>query len=209
VVVDIARDETVGEPGEGDVTSGFERVTGGTGDDRLAGDGEDNFIDGRGGSNLLVGRGGDDFLQNASGHTVRCGSGVDRVTHTRARTRVPSTCDRLSIRLPRDASVDTAAAVDPSLVRKGGVLGLDLSCPEIDGYNAGCRTTVRIVTQPDHQLLATGRLGNRGSTEHTDRFVPLRLTTLGHRLHGDRRRQLATTMIRGPLMARTAWTIGF
>jgi hypothetical protein len=44
VVVDLATNDPVGEPGEGDVAPGFESVTGGNGDDRLAGDGNANYL---------------------------------------------------------------------------------------------------------------------------------------------------------------------
>jgi len=37
----------------------------------------------------------------------------------------------------------------------------------------------------------------------------MRLTALGRRLHRDGRTQFATTVLRGPLMRRTAWTIRF
>ena len=37
----------------------------------------------------------------------------------------------------------------------------------------------------------------------------LRLTALGRSLRRDGRKQLATTVLRGPLMRRTAWTIRF
>jgi Ca2+-binding RTX toxin-like protein len=209
VVVDLATDDPVGEPGEGDVAPGFEWVTGGEGDDRLAGDGDDNFLDGRGGSNLLIGRGGNDYLYHASGRRVQCGSGSDHVTNTRARTRVPASCERLSIRLPRDASVDGGAAMNPIPQRKGGALGFDLSCPDIDGYPTKCQTTVRIVSRSKHRLLATGRLRDTGGSEELDRFLRVHLTALGHRLESDDRRQWATIVIRGPLMRKTAWTIGF
>jgi RTX calcium-binding nonapeptide repeat (4 copies) len=209
VVVDFATDDPVGEPGEADIAHGFESLTGGKGDDRLAGDGDANDIDGRGGSNLLIGRGGDDALANASGPTVRCGRGSDRVTKTRARTRVPPSCERLSIGLPRDAIVDDGAAVSPIPHRRRGALGFDLSCPEIDGYADECRTTVRIFARSYHRMLATGRLAGSGDAEDLDRFLRLQLTALGRRLKGDDRRQFATTVIRGPLMARTAWSIRF
>ena len=209
VVVDLATEDPVGEPGEGDIAPGFEWVTGGKGDDRLAGDEDDNLIDGGGGSNLLVGRGGDDLLSNASGRTVRCGRGTDGITRTRARTRVPPSCEHLSIRLPRGASVDGPAAVSPVPRRRRGALGFDLSCPEIDGYPENCRTTVRIVARRNHRLLAAGRLAGSGDAEDVDRFLRLHLTALGKRLRGDDRRQLAMIAIQGPLMARTAWSIEF
>jgi len=208
VVVDLASDDPVGEPGEGDVAPLFEWVTGGKGDDRLAGDGEANYLDGGGGNNLLIGRGGDDFLYDASGPTVRCGPGIDGVTNTRARTHVPPACERLSIRLPRGGNVDGGATLDPIPQRKRGALGFDLSCPEIDGYPINCRATVRILTRSNQRLLATARLDEIES-EDLSRFLRLRLTAAGHILHGDRRRQLASVAVRGPVMATTAWTIGF
>jgi RTX calcium-binding nonapeptide repeat (4 copies) len=209
VAVDLASEDPVGERGERDIAPGFESVTGGKGNDRLAGDGDMNFIDGGGGSNLLTGREGDDVLAHASGHTVRCGRGIDAVTRPRARTRVAPSCERLSIRLPRDASVDVGASVSPIPRRKAATFGFDLSCPELDGYPENCRATARIVSRSNHLLLATGRLDDRDGSEDVYRFLSLRLTALGRRLEGDDRRQLATIVIRGPLMARTAWTIGF
>jgi hypothetical protein len=86
---------------------------------------------------------------------------------------------------------------------------IDLSCPDTDGYAEDCRATVRILAQPGKRLLATGRLSSSGDPEDPARFPRLHLTTLGHRLAGDHRRQWATTVIRGPLVARTAWTISF
>jgi Ca2+-binding RTX toxin-like protein len=209
VVVDLATDDPVGEPGEGDVARGFESVIGGKGNDRLAGDRRGNSIDGGGGSNLLIGRGGDDFLSNASGRTARCGRGFDGVTHTRARTRVPPSCEGLSIRLPRDAIVDGGAAVSPLPRRKAGALGFDLWCPDIDGVRVNCQTTVRIIARSNRRLLASGRLDSGAGIENPARFLRLHLTALGHRLEGDNQRQLAMIVIRGPLMARTAWSIEF
>ena len=209
VVVDLATSNPVGEPGERDVAPGFESVIGGRGDDHLAGDGDANRLDGGGGRNLLIGRGGDDVLFNASGPRVWCGRGTDHVTGTRARTTVAPSCERLSIRLPRDANVDGGAVVNPTPQREGGALGFDLSCPEIDGYPEDCRTTVHIVARSNHRRLATGQLENSGNSEDTGRFLRVHLTAFGRGLYGDRRRQLATVVVRGPLMARTAWTIWF
>ena len=209
VVVDLAKDDPVGEPGEDDVAPGFESVTGGKGDDRLAGDGGANYLDGGGGRDLLVGRGGDDFLLNASGRTVLCGTGTDGVTNTRARTHVSASCERLSIRLPRSANVDRGASIDPVPQPMGGGLGYRLSCPETDGYPEDCRTTVRIVTRSKQRLIATGRVREAGSGVDTSRFLRLRLTAFGRSLHRDGHRHLATVVVRGPLMAKTSWTIRF
>ena len=208
VLVDLASDEPVGEPGEGDIASGFESVSGGRGNDQLAGDRHGNALDGGGGSNLLIGRGGDDFLSDASGRTVGCGRGIDLVTHTRARTRVPPSCERLSIRLPRDANVDDGASVSPIPQRNAGALGFDLSCPETDGYSENCTTTVRIRAR-SNRLLATGRLDSNTGSEALGRFLPLRLTALGHRLERGDRRHWASVVVRGPLMAMTTWSIAF
>jgi Ca2+-binding RTX toxin-like protein len=210
VVVDLATHDPVGEPGERDIASGFEHVTGGEGDDRLAGNDGANQLDGRGGSNLVIGRGGNDFLLKASGPAVRCGSGSDHVLGTRARTIVAPSCERLSIRLPRHANVDGGAVVNPIPLRAGGAFGFPLECPETDGYPEDCRTTVRIVARSNHRRLATGELDNSGSPEGPEgRFLRVHLTAFGRALYGDRRRQLATVVARGPLMARTAWTIWF
>jgi Ca2+-binding RTX toxin-like protein len=204
VVVDLASDDPVGEPGEGDVTRGFEFVRGGKGNDRIAGDREANDLHGGGGSNRLIGRRGDDVLRHASGLEVLCGSGLDFVTGPSARTRIPTGCDRLAIRLPPGASVDEGAAIRPTPHRLGGALGFEVSCPDTDGEPQDCRATVRIRTRFSHRLLATGSIaGYQAQT----RFLDLGLTALGRRLHG--RRRLASTVIRGPLMRRTAWTIRF
>jgi Ca2+-binding RTX toxin-like protein len=206
VVVDLAGNDPVGEAGEGDVAPGFESITGGEGNDRLAGDRHANDIDGGGGSNRLIGRGGNDFLRRASGPEVLCGRGFDVVTRPRARTLIPAACDLLSIRLPRGAVVDTGATIRPTPRRARGALGFRVSCPDTDGEPEDCRATVRIRTRSSHRLLATGRLDRHRAS---NRFLRLRLTSLGRRLHGDHHRQLATTVIRGPLMPKTAWTIGF
>ena len=205
MVVDLAADGPVGEPGEGDVAPGFESVTGGKGNDRLGGDRGDNDIDGGGGSNRLTGRGGDDFLRNATGPQVLCGRGADVVTRPRARTRIDAACESLSIRLPRGAPVDSGATIRPTFQRRGSALGFAVSCPDLDGEPADCRATVRISTRAG-RLLATGRLG-RGRASR--RFLRVRLTALGRNLRRDDRSQLTTTVVRGPLMRRTAWTIAF
>jgi Ca2+-binding RTX toxin-like protein len=188
LVVDLATDDPVGEPGEGDVASGFESVVGGKGNDWLAGDRRGNSIDGGGGANRLIGRGGDDFLSNASGRTVRCGRGFDGVAHTRAHTLVPPSCERLSVRLPRGAFVDGGAVVSPIPQRRAGALGLDLWCPDIDGIRYRCQATVRIVARLNHRLLAIGRFVSSGGGEDPHRFLRLHLTALGLRLEGDDRR---------------------
>jgi Ca2+-binding RTX toxin-like protein len=204
VVVDLADDDPVGERGEGDVARRFESVRGGDGSDRLAGNGQDNDIDGGGGSNRLSGRAGNDILRHASGVEVACGQGFDIVTRPSARTRIPAACDRLSIPLPRRALVDTGASIHPTPERRSGALGFDVSCPDLDGEPVNCRATMRVRTRFSHRLLATGSVSRRGGS---DRFLRLRLTALGRRLHGDHRRQLARVVVRGPLMRSTEWTI--
>jgi Ca2+-binding RTX toxin-like protein len=206
VVVDLAKNAPVGEPRERDVAPGFESIRGGKGNDRLSGDRHDNDIDGGGGSNRLIGRRGNDILRHASGPEVLCGRGFDIVTRPRAHTRIPPACDRLSIRLPRGAVVDSGAAIRPTPHRETGGLGFEVSCPDTDGEPQDCRATVRIRTRSSHRLLAAGTLNRRRAP---NRFLRLRLTPFGRRLHGDHHRQLATTVIRGPLMRRTAWTIAF
>ena len=206
VVVDLAKAGPVGEPGEGDAATGFESLRGGRGDDLLAGDRHANDIDGGGGSNRLIGRRGNDILRHASGAEVLCGRGFDIVTRPRAGTLIPPACDLLSLPLPRGAVVDSGATIHPTPQRKRGALGFAVSCPDTDGEPEDCRATVRIRARSGHRLLAAGSLDGRRAPS---RFLRLHLTALGRRLHGDRHRQLATTVIRGPLMRRTAWTIGF
>jgi Ca2+-binding RTX toxin-like protein len=71
VIVDLARPGPHGAPGEGDVISGFEDVTGGEGADVLLGDAGPNVLDGYGGpgprGDRLEGRAGDDRLSGTSG----------------------------------------------------------------------------------------------------------------------------------------------
>ena len=205
VVVDLAKNRQAGRPGEIDVARGFEWVTGGKGDDRLGGDDGDNDIDGGGGSNQLTGRGGDDFLRNASGRNVSCGEGSDVVTRSRARTRIAPSCETLAIRLPRGARADSGATLRPTPRSQGGGLSFDVACPDLDGEAADCRATLRIRTSAG-RVLATGRLG-RGNASR--RVMHLRLTALGRSMRRDSRAQFATTVLRGPLMRRTAWTIRF
>lgn len=209
VRVDLADGRPDGARNERDLLLAVESVTGGKGNDRLAGDGDANDINGGGGSNLLIGRGGDDRLSNASGRTVGCGRGIDVVTRTRDRTRVPPSCERLTIRSPSGAFVDAQADLPPIPHREAGALGFDLSCPATDGYPEDCDSTVRIVSRSNHRLLATGRPDPTADPESLNRFLRLRLTALGRRQARDGRRQLATVVIRGPMMRRTAWTIAF
>ena len=205
VVVDLAKNGPAGMPGEKDVARSFEWVTGGKGDDRLAGDDGANDIDGGGGSNQLTGRGGDDILRNASGRKLSCGQGHDAVTRPRVRTRIGASCESLSIRLPRGARADSGATMRPTPRSHGGDLGFDVTCPDLDGEPADCRATLRIRT-PAGRLLATGRLDRARASS---RVMHLRLTALGRSLRRDGRTQFATTVLRGPLMRRTAWTIRF
>lgn len=206
VVVDLAEDDPVGEPGERDVATGFESVRGGSGNDQLAGDLHDNDLDGGGGSNGLIGRGGDDILRYASAVRVLCGSGFDIVTRPSARTRIPPACERLSIPLPRHAVVDSGATIRPTPERKHGSLGFEVSCPDLDGEPQDCRTTTRVRARFSDALLAAGSINGRLGA---NRFLRLHLTALGRQLQGDHQRQLARIVIHGPLMRRTAWTIRF
>jgi hypothetical protein len=194
--------------GTGPNGTGGINAFGGSGDDVLTGSPTGDTLDGGGGSNLLIGRGGDDLLSNASGRMVRCGRGIDDVTRTRARTRVPPSCESLWIRLPPDANVDAGATASPTPQHRAGAVGFDLVCPQVDGYPRDCQTTVRIVALSNQRLLATGRLGS-GSSEDPNRFLRLHMTALGRRLEGDDRQQSAMIVIRGPLMARTAWSVEF
>jgi hypothetical protein len=102
--------------------------------------------------------------------------------------------------------VDSRATIRPTPHRKSGALGFDVSCPDTDGEPEDCRAIVRIRTRFNDRLLAAGSLNRHRAR---NRFLRLQLTALGRRRYGDHHRQLATTVIRGPLMLRTAWTIGF
>ena len=127
-------------------------VFGGSGVDVLTGSPTSDILDGGGGTDVLTGGDGGDTLSDG-----------DRDD---AAVNVSPDAD-----LPRRAIADGAADVDPLPQRNGGALGFDLSCPELDGYRTNCRTTLRIFTRSDHRLLATGRLGNRGSVENLNRFL--------------------------------------
>jgi hypothetical protein len=136
---------------------------------------------------------------------VSCGQGSDVVTRSRAGTRIAPSCETLSIRLPRGARADSGATIRPTPRSHGGNLGFDVTCPDLDGEPADCRATLRIRTTAG-RVLATGRLGRGRASRRT---MDLRLTALGRSLHRDGRTQFATTVLRGPSMRRTAWTIRF
>jgi hypothetical protein len=194
-----------GEPGERDTIRNLENVVGGRGDDRLTALRQRQaLLDGRGGSNHLVGGDRADILRHASGRRVACGRGADWVTLPRAGTLIPRTCERLAVRAPRNAILDNSAIVGPTPRRRAGVLGFAVTCPSLDGEPQDCRARARIRSRG--RLVASGRI--RGGAAES-RFLGLHLTALGRRLDGDGRTQRATTILSGPLMRRTAWTIAF
>lgn len=67
VRVDLSGATGSGSPGEGDLITGVEQVTGGDGDDVLLGNDSDNTLTGGAGNDSLQGRGGDDDLQGQLG----------------------------------------------------------------------------------------------------------------------------------------------
>ena len=96
VAVDLVDSAGDGEPGEDDTLLGFERITGGGGNDRLAGDGLGNTLDGGAGRNALIGRGGDDVLRNFGARgSVSCGRGNDFVFDVRPRNFIEPACERV------------------------------------------------------------------------------------------------------------------
>lgn len=84
VTVDLSTDSAsgVGSHAEGDTISGFENVTGGSGDDHLTGDDHVNILVGGDGDDILVGNGGDDILTGGQGaDEMTGGDGADRFVY--------------------------------------------------------------------------------------------------------------------------------
>jgi Ca2+-binding RTX toxin-like protein len=208
VLVDLSDNGPDGEPGEGDTVRGFENATGGKGDDRLVGTRRDNDLRGNGGRNRIIGLRGDDILRQATSSLADCGPGIDGVTGVRAKTRLPSDCERLFLRKRRATLADSGAYVDPTPDRSGGRFGLDLTCPDLDGEPVDCTGRIRIVAAGSGKLLARGRLTG-GDSESTRRVLPVNLTALGDRFWGDHKRQIARVRVSGKLARTARWTIGF
>ncbi|MBZ6076438.1 hypothetical protein K9B37_09065 [Microvirga sp. WGZ8] len=68
VTVKLWANSASGDIAQGDVISGFENVSGGSGGDWLEGDNNDNILDGCGGGDLLIGFGGNDLLFGREGN---------------------------------------------------------------------------------------------------------------------------------------------
>lgn len=89
IAIDLSIPEsTSGEPDEGDVISGFEHATTGSGDDTLIGNEQPNFLDAGGGSNTIQARDGGDLIDTrGSGgrNWIDAGAGNDRIN-----ARVPN-----------------------------------------------------------------------------------------------------------------------
>jgi Ca2+-binding RTX toxin-like protein len=208
VVVDLGDSGPDGEPGEGDTVRSFESATGGKGDDRLVGTRRDNILRGNGGRNRIIAGRGDDLLLQATGPLADCGPGNDGVSGVRAKTRLPTACERLFLRKRRGVLADSGALVDPTPDRSGGRFGLDLSCPDLDGEPVACTGRIRIVAAGSGKLLGSGRL-TAGDSESLRRVLPVNLTALGDRFWGDGKRQLGRVVVRGKLARTARWTIGF
>jgi Ca2+-binding RTX toxin-like protein len=208
VVVDLSDSGPDGEPGEGDTVRGFESATGGKGNDRLVGTPRDNILRGNGGRNRIIAGRGDDILFQATGPLADCGPGDDGVSGVRAKTRLPTACERLFLRKRRGMLADSGASVDPTPDRSGGRFGLDVSCADLDGEPVDCTGRIRIVAAGSGKLLASGRITG-GDSEDLHRVMPVNLTALGDRLWGDHKRQLGRVVVRGKLARTARWTIGF
>jgi hypothetical protein len=110
----LADTQSDGEPGEGDVLTSVEHLTGGHADDRLAGDDHHSIISGEAGSDVLLGRGGNDLLFGDSGADrlvggdgsdefltagggISCGAGrFDRVIPEGGREYLRPDCERVN-----------------------------------------------------------------------------------------------------------------
>jgi Ca2+-binding RTX toxin-like protein len=83
VTIDLSTNSAsgVGSEAAGDVISGFEAVSGGTGADNLSGDGGANTLTGNGGNDTLSGGAGNDFIDGGTGDdSVSGGEGNDLIT---------------------------------------------------------------------------------------------------------------------------------
>jgi RTX calcium-binding nonapeptide repeat (4 copies) len=89
IAIDLSIPEsTSGEPDEGDVISGFEHATTGSGDDTLIGNEKPNFLSAGGGSNTIQAAHGADLIDTggSGGHNrIDAGAGDDRIN-----ARVPN-----------------------------------------------------------------------------------------------------------------------
>ncbi|MCB1479112.1 MAG: VCBS repeat-containing protein, partial [Rhodobiaceae bacterium] len=105
VVVDLAANTASGGHAAGDIISGFENVTGGSGNDTLTGSSDANVINGGSGDDTLQGGGGNDtiyggagtdtavFSGNKANYTVSYNSGSDTYTVTDNRGGSPDGTD--------------------------------------------------------------------------------------------------------------------
>lgn len=81
VTVDINANTASGGDATGDVISGFENVTGGSGNDVMTGNGDSNEIRGGSGNDILDGGAGDDTILGSAGDdTINGGDGADVLT---------------------------------------------------------------------------------------------------------------------------------
>jgi hypothetical protein len=233
VDVRLADEAPDGAIGEGDVVRGFERVTGGGGDDRLVGTREVNTLAGGGGDDVLVALGGKD--SNGFGDRLDGGDGGDRLDGgdgPDSLTPGPGT-DRVECRRGRDVVHDpqggellgraceqirydfgafdeNSLAFSPHPTRTSPAdVTFRLACPdfeELDGEPASCRGTVTLrEARGARRVLGRGRIADAGRRDTFD--VRIGLTKTGRR-RAARPGGVATTVsIRGRNLPAVRWTI--
>jgi RTX calcium-binding nonapeptide repeat (4 copies) len=205
VIVDLVDPAGDGEPGEGDTLVGFERITGGEGNDRLAGNGLGNTLDGGPGRNRLIGRGGDDELRRFGARgSVSCGRGADFVFDVRPSNFIEPACERVVAGRGR-LRLDFGAY---PIRTGGGRLGFRVRCPfdEASDQFLVCsgRLALREATGR-HRLLAQATIPRSSRS----RVVRIRLTALGRTLATRRGGVRAGLAIRGANLPTAGWTIRF
>ena len=189
VRVDLAGHASAGEPGEGDVLSSVENLTGGRGDDRLSGNDAANRLSGGRGRDRLIGRGGNDTLVADRGPgSISCGSERDVVF---ARMRSPNTLAADCELVAASDYIDGYPASGPSLLTAypraidHRRLRYRAWCPpdESDGEPVGtgpCAGRLRIREASGRRRLLASAAFPSGMWRH--RVVDARLTGLGRRL---------------------------
>lgn len=205
VRVDLVDPAGDGERDEGDTLRGFERITGGDGNDRLAGNGRGNTLDGGPGRNRLIGRGGDDELRRFGARgSVSCGRGADLVFDVRPRNFVEPACEAVVAGRGR---VRLTFGAYPVRTR-GKRLGFRVRCPFDEArdqfFVCSGRLTLREATGR-HRLLAQATIPRSSRS----RVVRVRLTALGRRLATRRRGVRAALAIRGTNLPTAGWTVRF
>ena len=104
VTVNLTSNSVSGGDAAGDIISGFENATGGSGNDTLTGDGNGNALSGNGGTDTLAGLGGADTLDG--------GPGTDTADYTASPSGVNVTVNATSGNTGGDAAGDSLSNME-------------------------------------------------------------------------------------------------